>query len=174
MTLLIRQENPQDYAAVYKIIKQAFVNVPYSKQDEHELVTKLRKSTAFIPKLSLVALLNEKIVGHIMFTAANINSQPALLLAPLSVSPQLQKTGIGSKLVTTGHQIAKKLGYRIVVLFGHADYYPRFGYLPASSLGIKSKLIAPDENFLAAILTENPKEKFPGTLTYAKEFEQTR
>lgn len=73
------------------VIKEAFTNAEHSDGNEHELVTKLRKSDSFISQLSLVAEINGKIVGHILFTKAIVGNNIVLVLAPLSVLPEYQK-----------------------------------------------------------------------------------
>ena len=106
--LTIRQEEEKDYAQVYETVRRAFAGAEESDGDEQNLVCRLRKSTAFIPELSLVAETEGKIVGHIMFTRLRIAGTEQLALAPLAVLPEYQKQGIGGKLIESGHQIAKK------------------------------------------------------------------
>lgn len=86
----IRQEMPTDYDAVYQVVKEAFANAEYTDGDEQNLVVRLRKSKSFVPELSLVAVEDEKIVGHILFTRAVVNGIEGLALAPLSVLPEYQ------------------------------------------------------------------------------------
>ncbi|MDE6357391.1 MAG: N-acetyltransferase, partial [Eubacteriales bacterium] len=95
----IRQETEKDYNEVFELIKKAFENAEHSDGNEQNLVTKLRKSTAFIPELSLVADYNGKIVGHILFSKIIIGNSNQIALAPVSVLPEFQKQGIGAKLI---------------------------------------------------------------------------
>ena len=136
MSLIIRQEQTEDHLAVERIIEEAFANEAFSDQSEHHLVARLRTSEAFVPELSLVAELEGKIVGHILFTKITIGTSDSLALAPVSVKPKFQGQGIGSQLITHGHEVAKKLGFGSAVLLGHAGYYPRFGYEKASDFNI--------------------------------------
>ncbi|MCT4632471.1 MAG: N-acetyltransferase [Firmicutes bacterium] len=168
--IIIRQEGKKDYKSVYQVVKEAFEKEEYSDKDEHNLVERLRKSQAFIEELSLVAEIEGKIVGHIMFTKIKIGSHTALALAPVSVSPDHQGLGIGSKLIIRGHEIAKELGYKAVVLLGHENYYPRFGYKKASDYKIKAPFEVPDENFMVVELIEGGLKDIEGTVEYAKEF----
>jgi putative acetyltransferase len=89
----------------------------------------------YISVLSLVAEIDNKIVGHILFFPIKIISQEneyeTLSLAPMSVLPTYQKMGIGSKLIEYGIKAAKKAGYGSIIVVGHPDYYPRFGFAPA-------------------------------------------
>ena len=89
----IRQEQPTDYDVVYQIIKEAFATAEYSDGNEQDLVVSLRKSKSFIPELSLVAIEDNRIVGHILFTKAFVNQTEVLALAPLSVLPAYQNRG---------------------------------------------------------------------------------
>ena len=96
--LIIRQERPEDYDTVYHVVKEAFENAEYTDGNEQNLVAALRKSKSFIPELSLVAVEDEKIVGHILFTKAVVQGVEVLALAPLSVLPDYQNRGIGLSL----------------------------------------------------------------------------
>lgn len=147
--LTIRQETSLDYDAVYDVIKDAFEKAEHTDGDEQNLVTRLRKSTAFIPELSLVAEINNRIVGHIMFTKLKVGTTIQLALAPLAVLPAYQKLGIGGKLIAAGHKIAKQLGYDYSILIGHPTYYPRFGYVNAAHFAIKAPFELPEDVFMA-------------------------
>lgn len=171
--IIIRQEHENDYKQVFKVVQMAFDNERFSNKDEHNLVERLRTSKAFVPELSLVAEVNNMIVGHLLFTEITIGAEIALALAPVSVLPDYQGLGIGSQLIKTGHEIAKSLGYEAVVLLGHEGYYPRFGYVKASLYDIKAPFDVPDENFLVLELKENHLKKFSGVVEYAPEFFQT-
>lgn len=172
MNINIRQENKNDYDSVYNLVKEAFAHALHSDGDEQNLVTRLRKSDAFVPELSLVVEVDGEIVGHIMFTKIGIGNSDtlALGLAPLSVLPKVQNNGIGGKLIEIGHQIAKNLGYVYSVVLGHEDYYPRFGYKPASVYGIKPPFPVDDKNFMVIKLIEGENMSVSGTVSYAKEF----
>lgn len=147
--MIIREEKPDDIEAVHQVVKDAFENAEHTDHDEHNLVNRLRKSDAFIPELSLVAEENGKIVGHILLSKLKVGETVQLALAPLSVLPECQKQGIGGKLIMAGHSKAKEMGYEYAILLGHAAYYPRFGYFPASRIGVKAPFDVPDELFMA-------------------------
>lgn len=170
--VIIRQEHESDYKQVFKVVKIAFENEEYTDKDEHNLVERLRKSEAFVPELSLVAEIEGKVVGHILFTEITIGREITLALAPVSVSPDYQGFGIGAKLIEAGHEVARTLGYKAIVLLGHADYYPRFGYVKASLYGIKAPFDVPDECFMVIELKENSLKEFNGVVEYAAEFFQ--
>ena len=96
--MVIRQERPADYEAVYQVVKEAFANAEHTDGHEQDLVAALRKSKSFIPELSLVAVEDDKIAGHILFTRAVVDHTEVLALAPLSVFPAYQGRGIGLSL----------------------------------------------------------------------------
>ena len=166
----IRKENKNDYNEVYNVIKKAFETAEHSDGNEQDLVVILRKSEAFIPELSLVAVEENKIVGYILFTKIKIKDNIELALAPLAVLPEYQRKGIGKKLIETGHNIAKNLGYQYSIVLGSENYYSKMGYIPAIQYGIKAPFQVPDENFMAIKLNDTNIE-IKGTVEYAKEFE---
>lgn len=167
--LMIRQEQPEDFDAVYHIIKEAFEHAEHSDGKEQDLVAALRKSKSFIPELSLVAVEEEKIVGHILFTKALVQGVEVLALAPLSVLPAYQNRGIGLSLIKEGHHIARKLGYGYSVVLGHSEYYPKAGYVPACRYGITAPFEADDEHFMAICLS-GIQEQLHGTMEYDQAF----
>ena len=135
--MLVRKEEPQDYEIVYSVVKAAFESAEHADGNEHDLVNALRKGDAYIPELSLVAETDGKIVGHIMFTKAEVEENTVLALAPLSVLPEYQRQGVGTALIKEGHRIAAELGYTYSIVLGSEQYYPRTGYLPAQAFGIR-------------------------------------
>lgn len=167
--MLIRQETFKDYKEVYELITEAFATAEHADGNEQDLVVALRKGNAFIPELSLVAEVDNKLAGHILFTKAKVNNDIVLVLAPLSIKPQYQKQGIGTALIIEGHKIAKELGYQYSLVLGSETYYPKVGYIPAEQIGIEVPQGIPTENFMAIKLQENAKT-ISGTVTYAKEF----
>ena len=173
--ITIRKETPDDYTLVIELTEKAFKTMEFSDQKEGQLVDKLRKSPTFIDELSLVAEINGKVVGHILFTPLVIdNGQQqfqSLVLGPVSVLPDFQKQGIGGQLIIAGHQKAWKLGFQSVILIGHPEYYPRFGYRTASGWGLKVALELPsDDVFMAVELTENALSGVSGMVIFPPEF----
>ncbi|MCW3159801.1 GNAT family N-acetyltransferase [Chryseobacterium oryctis] len=179
--ITLRQEEEKDQEKVIKIIEEAFKTVKESDHQEHFLVERLRKSSSFIPELSIVADYTDddtsktELVGHILFTEITIenNSESfvSLALAPVSVKPEYQNQGIGGHLIAFGHVIAEEMGYQSVVLIGHEKYYPKFGYKKASNFGISFPFEVPEENGMALELKENGLTSVKGVVKYPKEFE---
>jgi predicted N-acetyltransferase YhbS len=174
MKIMIRQEDEKDYKTIESVVEQAFTSPEYSTPNEHLLVAKLRKSNAFIPELSLVAEVDGRIVGHAMLTKLMIKSgekeYESLALAPVSVLPAYQNRGIGSALIHESLKIAKNLGFKSVIVLGHEKYYPRFGFKPASTWGIKAPFDVSDNVFMALELENGSLNGVKGTVIYPKEF----
>jgi putative acetyltransferase len=170
--IVLRQERQADLADIFEINKLAF-----GQESEAKLVDALRNNpTAFIPELSIVATVNNKIVGHILFTKINIkdeqgNNCESLGLAPMAVRPELQKNGIGGKLIRKGLEVAKGLGFKSVIVLGHEHYYPKFGFEPAEKWNVKSTFDVPSNVFMAIELAEGALKNMSGTVIYPKEFE---
>ncbi len=167
--MLIRKEEPKDYKIIYSVVKDAFDSAEFSDGNEQNLVNELRKGEAFIPDLSLVAEIEGKIVGHIMFTKATVGENTVLVLAPLSVLPEYQRKGIGLSLIKEGHKIANRLGYEYSIVLGSQSYYSKTGYLPADKFGIKPSFDVSSENFMACKIKKDASD-IHGIIKYAKEF----
>lgn len=174
MNVTVRQETEKDYELCERVVEKAFQSANHSRHDEQLLVARLRNSGAFIPELSLVAEFGGEIVGHIMFTKVVVNDEgekhESLSLAPVSVLPEYQGKGIGSKLVITGLNKAKQMGFKSVIVLGHASYYPRFGFRPASKWGIRAPYPVPDASFMALELESQGLDGVRGLLVYPIEF----
>lgn len=145
--IMIRREEDSDRQRILEITGQAF-----EKDQEPELVQRIWESNAFIPELSLVAVDNDVVVGHLIFTPMTIQTEgediPGLSLGPVSVVPERQRQGIGDELIRYGLAECQRLGYHIIVLFGHPEYYPRFGFRPAGERGLSVDFEAPPEAFM--------------------------
>ncbi|MDR8393988.1 N-acetyltransferase [Aliifodinibius sp. S!AR15-10] len=165
----IREEEPGDIQAVRAVNKSAFPTAA-----EAQLVDRLRAELS--DYISLVAVSEEQLVGHIFFTPVTISENPDHLkwagLAPMAVAPDLQRRGIGSKLVRAGMKKAKDQGYDGVVVLGHTEYYPRFGFQPASTFGLHSTFDVPDEAFMVKELAPGALRRISGLVTYHPFFEE--
>ncbi|SHL93202.1 GNAT family N-acetyltransferase [Chryseobacterium contaminans] len=173
--ITIRKEEEKDYEAVFKLTEEAFRDREHSDHQEHFLVEKLRKSEAFISELSLVAEdENGTIAGHILFTKLTVENGTetfeSLALAPVSVKPEYQNQGIGGQLILEGHRIAQQLGYQSVILIGHENYYPKFGYKKTSNFGISFPFEIPEVNGMAVELVKDGLKNKKGMVKYPKEF----
>jgi putative acetyltransferase len=169
--LIIRSENKQDYAAVYEVNKLAFDG----RDSEPRLVEAIRQSPEYIPDLSLVAIEDDCVVGYILFSRIRIKTGtgdiPAISLAPLAVRPEYQNKGIGSALVKQGLKECTRLGHKIVIVLGHPDYYPRFGFGSAAAAGIKCPFDVPDEAWMALELQPGAMDGVVGEAHYPPAFD---
>ncbi|SDN37885.1 GNAT family N-acetyltransferase [Bacillus sp. OK048] len=177
MDIFIKQEIPDDYKTTEKVVKRAFLHEEYSDKKEHILVNRIRKSESFIPELSFVALNQDnEMVGHVLLSKIKIvdgdNAFDSLALAPVSVVPEQQKKGIGRQLIYSALKKAKEIGFHSVIVLGHKDYYPRFGFKPASLWGIKAPFEVPNEVFMALELTENALIDVQGVVHYSSAFSE--
>src|ERR1044072_6444256 len=165
--LIVRNEKPEDIAAIHEVNEKAF-----GQPAEANLVDALRANGKVT--FSLVAVQDDRVVGHILFSPVTIESEKesfaAVGLAPLAVLPEHQNQGIGSRLVRAGLDECRKALHESVVVLGHPDYYPRFGFTPASRYGIKSEYDVRDEVFMIMELREGALAGRSGTVKYQPEF----
>ncbi|MFC4911641.1 GNAT family N-acetyltransferase [Actinomadura gamaensis] len=165
-TWITRPETEADVPAVRAVVRAAFETAA-----EADLVDALRRDEAWIDGLSVVTTTPDgEVVGHALLTRCHIGDSPALALAPCSVRPEHQRTGAGSAAVRAALQHAAEQGERYVVVLGHPDYYPRFGFTTAARHGIRTSFDVPDEALMA--LSLNPTDRLPsGTVRYAAAFD---
>ena len=165
--IVVRAEESRDTADVRRVLEAAF-----GGPLEADLVDDLRRAGIASP--SLVAADGEEIVGCIVFSPVGLaGSWPvpgALGLAPMAVIPGRQREGIGSLLVREGLERARAQGARTVVVLGHAEYYPRFGFVRADRWGIGCEFPSSPESFLALELVPRAAESLRGTVEYAPAF----
>jgi putative acetyltransferase len=146
----VRFERSGDAAGIRETNEQAF-GTPL----EASLVDALRSSDDY---LSLVATIDELVVGHILFTPVTLEPSVALRIAglgPMAVRPEHQRTGVGSRLIRAGLDASRARGYAAVVVLGHPEYYPRFGFVPAHTFGLTCEFPSPPEAFMAIELKAN-------------------
>jgi putative acetyltransferase len=165
--------NDQESQKMQKMIYDLHL-AAFGREVEPKLVGKIRSRDNFIPELSLVAVNEKKIVGHLLFSIIAIESKgeeiPTLALSVISVLPEYQGKGIGIKLIERGLDECRRLGHNVVIVIGHPSYYPRFGFVPASGYGLSVPFEAPDEAVMAAELTPGALEGISGTILYPPEF----
>ncbi|WP_333649241.1 GNAT family N-acetyltransferase [Lacrimispora sp.] len=138
MDILIREEQEKDYRDVEEVTREAFWNYHSPGCNEHYLVHVMRKSPEFVKELAYVAVDGDKIVGNIMYTETYIlgddnKKYPVLCFGPVSVLPQYQGRGIGSKLIEHTKIAAKDLGYKAILILGDPEFYKRVGFVSAET-----------------------------------------
>jgi len=175
MKVNIREQTEADAEAVYEINRLAF-----PAEDEAILVEQLLSQAS--PCISLVAEISEqsassdsttRIVGHILFSPVSLEEYSNLDLmglAPMAVLPEYQNQSIGSKLVESGLQCCRNKQIGAVVVLGHPEYYPRFGFRPASLFNTRSEYDVPDEVFLVLELEPEYLSEYSGTFRYDPAF----
>lgn len=166
-TLLIRPEKECDFDEVRSVVKMAFAVAEHTDGDEHNLIDRLRYTDEYIPELSFIAEVNDRIVGYAMFSLIYIGLTKAVALAPLAVLPRFQNYGIGRALIETGHRKAAESDYFCSVVLGSPEYYSKSGYLPALPFGI----IAPFDILSRFYMVFPFKSEVPhGIVRYSKAF----
>jgi putative acetyltransferase len=142
-----RPETAADAPAVRRVLEAAFPTAA-----EADLVDALRRDPAWLPGLSFVVEApGGRVAGYALLTRCRVGGADALALAPVAVAPGHQRRGAGGAAVRAVLAAAADRGERLVVVLGHPGYYPRFGFVRASSLGISAGFQAPDEALMALV-----------------------
>jgi putative acetyltransferase len=165
--LVIREERPEDIAAI-----RALNDAAFGQPQEGRIVDALRANGGLL--LSLVATVDDRVVGHIAYSPVTIETEGQTItgagLGPMAVLPELQRRGIGSRLVEAGNQRMRDTGQPFIIVLGHAEYYPRFGFKPASTFGVRCEWEVPDEVFMLLVLDEAKLRGISGLARYREEF----
>jgi putative acetyltransferase len=168
--IVIRPEQKEDIERIKEINDLAFNGL-----NESKLIAGVRDSEYFIPELSLVAVNENQVIGHILFSIISIETEdghvPTIGLAPMAVHPDFQNQGIGSYLVSEGIQRCKGLNYEHVFVLGHPNFYPKFGFIPSTVKGIRSPFPVPDEVFMVNEIREGSLTDISGKIVYPPAFD---
>lgn len=163
----IRCETLPDYKVIAEVNTLAF-----GQQNEAKLVEEIRRSDRYISELSLVAEVENVVVGHILFSYIDLVGEETLQvlgLAPLAVHPQFQRQGIGSSLIKAGLEIAEAKKEAIVIVLGHPEFYTRFGFQPSVVYEIESPFPVPEDVFMVKPL-QSYQKKYKGKVVYPSTF----
>jgi putative acetyltransferase len=164
MPVEIREERHGDLAAIRDLNKRAF-----GQDQEANIVDALRSNGGVM--LSLVAISDGQVVGHIMYSPLSVGGKVSgAALGPMAVLPEYQGQGIGSELVNGGNQRLRNDGCPFIIVLGHPEYYPRFGFKPASTCGITCEWEVPDDVFMVLVLDEAKMRGVSGLAKYRPEF----
>ncbi|HEV7240521.1 MAG TPA: N-acetyltransferase [Thermoanaerobaculia bacterium] len=161
---MIRAERPSDRDAIFSVNARAF-----EPDAEARLVDALRDQNAVT--VSLVAELDGVVVGHILFSLVNVGAHSFVALAPMSVAPEHQRSGIGSALVRAGIDACRARGDAAIFVLGHADYYPRFGFVPAGPKGLHYKSEEFDPHFFVLELRDGALDEVRGLVAFDSAFD---
>ena len=163
----IREEQQQDREAIREVYTRAF-----GQSQEADIVDRLRQNCGDL--ISFVALEENRLVGHILFSPVTIEDEERTVrgvgLAPMAVLLKFQRKGIGSELVRAGIERLKNMDCPFVIVVGFPEYYPRFGFESASRYDIKSEWDVPDEAFMILVLNESELGGISGVVKYQPEF----
>ena len=168
----IRSETENDFDSIRSVNDLAF-----DRPEESRLVDNLRQLPEFDPRLSLVAEREGKVIGHALFFPIYIQGEdgeeyPCLSLGPIAVVPEYQKRGIGGVLIEAGHRTALELDYTAVLLLGHPEYYPRFGYLPAEKWELTNPWQIEGDPWMGVELVKGALECKAGLAVYPQAFNE--
>jgi putative acetyltransferase len=158
----IREERSGDIDAIRRVNREAF-----QQDQEGRIVDVLRERNAVL--LSLVAAIDDEIVGHILFSPATIGSMEGAALGPMAVDPAHQRQGIGSRLVSVGLEQLHARGCPFVVVIGHPGFYPRFGFESAAAFGLTCDWDLPAGVFMVRVPSP-ARAGLHGHVTYRAEF----
>lgn len=160
MDITIKNTNRENYFITENLTREAFWNLYKPGCDEHLALHNLRRRFSYISELDFIAVYNKQVIGHIISTTAKVvdsqdKENEILCVGPLSVLPEYQQQGIGSKLLIHSIEKAKKMNYNGMILFGDPDYYHRFGFKNAKEYEITTKENKNLEPFMALELKKN-------------------
>ncbi|MDH6680503.1 putative acetyltransferase [Rhodococcus sp. LBL1] len=160
----VHPERPDDSEAVRAVVLAAFPG-----PDEADLVDALRSDPAWIDGLSWVAVLGDgTVAAHALCTRCHVDGVASLALAPVSVLPEYQNRGLGAAVTRAVLDAARAQGEPSVIVLGHPDYYPRFGFARASDHGIRVSFEVPDESLMVTALGDA--DLPTGTVRYPEPF----
>lgn len=174
---IFRSETENDYAAVEFLTREAFWNKYKPGCDEHYLLHILRGDPAVVTELCDVCEVSGEIVGHILYTHANVAEDdgrmfPVLTFGPVSVRPDMQGRGIGAQLIRRTMARACEMGFSGVVITGNPAYYHRFGFRPASDFGILYEDGSSFPELMAAELIDGGLTGVAGRIAFAPAYSQ--
>lgn len=170
--MIIRREQPGDFAAIAALHDDAFPRVEGAARSvESSLVDELRGDGDVIEELTFVAELDGAVVGHVLCSEATLGEGAAVGLGPIAVAPDLQRQGIGAALMASVIASAEQRADAVIVLLGDPEYYGHFGFVPASEHGIGSPGPWGDASFQAKTLRAWRPE-LAGPFRYAPAFER--
>lgn len=168
--IFFRAEQAKDTAEIASVTVAAF-----NQEEETRLIAKVRASTFFVPELSIVAELNGQIIAHVMLSRIWFRDRSGYLLdvlslAPVSVLPSYQRRGIGGRIIEHSLSRAKELAYPAVILLGHPEYYPRFGFVPTDRYGIALPPFVTDQSAFMINVLDEARSPRDGSVIYTPAF----
>ncbi|MBF7097740.1 GNAT family N-acetyltransferase [Alkalibacter mobilis] len=153
MNINIRNEEPKDYRSVEEIAREAFWNLYFPGCHEHFVIHKMRDHKDFIRDLAFVVEVDDQIVGGIFYTHSKIVSEKnkeykTISFGPVFISPEFHRKGLGKELITHSIEVAKKMGYRAILILGYPYHYEPYGFLGGKRYNISMA----DEKYYKGLL----------------------
>ena len=167
--MIIREEKKREFYTVTALVREAYINADRSTGREYKLVELLRESEAYIPKLSLVAVIDNAIAGYGMFLRGKVGDQEVLILGLLAVAQSMRGHGVGGALILEGQRLARKMGYSYLFVHGSNVYYPRLGYDFAHKFGVEPPA-GLDRDHMMGIQLDAQAEPLQDVLEYPEPF----
>jgi predicted N-acetyltransferase YhbS len=167
MDIQVRPEEHGDYRETENLTREAFWNAFQPGCDEHYLLHIMRSDSSFLPELNYVALKGGKIIGNIVYTKScivddNGVQHEVITFGPVSVLPDYQKSGVGARLIFHTLKLAREMGCRAVIILGHPEYYPRFGFRRAREFGLATEHGETFDPFMALELNPGSLSRLSG------------
>lgn len=176
MNIIIRNENKNDYKRVEEVAREAFWNLYFPGCNEHLVIHNMRNHPDFIPELSFVIEVDNKVVGSIFYTHSKVISKDGeehntITFGPVSILPTLHRKGLGRKLITHSIEVAKKLGYNAILTLGYPYHYETYGFVGAKKYGISMDDGKYYKGLLALPLYEGALDNISGHIVFADVFD---
>lgn len=163
----IREERSEDIEVIHVVNREAF-----GQAREAQIVDALRKNRGVM--LSLVAVIDACVVGHILYSPVTVGSEDEIVvgagLGPMAVLPEFQRRGIGGMLIEAGNRKLHEMGCPFIVVLGDPEYYPRFGFTPAAGYGLKCGWDVPEDVFMVLFKERSKAKTVSGVVKYRQEF----
>lgn len=175
MSLIFRATKKEEYRETEIVIREAFWDLFRPGCDEHLMVHQLRSTADYIPDLDYVAVEDDQIIGHILYSKSKVigdsGEHGLICFGPVGVLPTYQKRGVGSQLIMETLKIAQRKGYRGVGIFGNPAYYHRFGFVNAERFGITTSDGSNFDDFMVLELDPGSLDGIRGKYYYSIGFE---
>lgn len=176
METIIRHGHPEECREVENVLREAFWDLYRPECNEHYIYHRIRQSSAYIPELDWIAEADDRIVGGIISSKAQVVdynglNHPIICLGPIGVLPEYQGLGIGEKLISKSLEEAEKTGFQAVVVLGDPAYYSQFGFEKASIYHIRSSEAENPDNLLVKELKPNGLEGITGKVLFDPAFQ---
>lgn len=165
MSIIIRNENKNDYKKSENLTRESFWNVYHPGCTEHFVLNKFRESKNFIPELDFVMEKDGDMIGHVMYAHSHITSYdgkiiPIMTFGPISIAPEYKRQGYGTQLLRFSMEKAKEMGAKALAITGEIGFYGKSGFVLASEKGIRYADAEPDDKIVPYFLIKELEDGF--------------